>query len=148
MNFKWHTRIALGVLTLLTILISCLGVLLQINNIHQLFWVEVVACWILGYFNTVFASPDIDQENSIPTQNMGIIGWITSHVFGHRTILHKYWFWTLLYIGIGAYAYQKYNYVAWWLIGGLVTIYVHLILDALKDKYKKTTRSVKRALHL
>jgi uncharacterized metal-binding protein len=148
MNFKWHTRIALGALTLSAFLIIYFQVYLRIFLGYNIIWYELMAFWIIGYFNTVFASPDIDHPDSTPTQNMGIIGWITSRVCSHRGILHNPWFWTLLYIVVGAYTYQKYNYVAWWLSGGLVTIYVHLVLDALKDKYKKTTRSVKRALHL
>ncbi|MFA7205617.1 MAG: hypothetical protein WC102_04720, partial [Saccharofermentanales bacterium] len=69
MNYGWHTRLSLLVVTVLAIYFACAKLLTAF---------EVSAFWIMGYFNTIYASPDIDHKKSKPTQHMGAVGWITS----------------------------------------------------------------------
>lgn len=138
MNYKWHTRISLLAVTAFAIYFLSI-------NAHP--WVEIIFFWIVGLFNTTCASPDIDHPKSRPTKHMGVVGTITSSLFTHRGLLHNPIFWTVLYIGIGFYIHQKYNYEAWWLTGGLVAIYVHVILDETSTKAKHSYSKVKRKLH-
>lgn len=139
MNFKWHTRISLMLITVLAIYFEYAGILVPF---------EIVAFWIVGYFNTVYASPDIDHKKSKPTQNLGAAGWVTSRTFKHRGLLHNPLFWTLLYAFIGYYIYNEYAYEAWFLTGGLVAIYTHLLLDFVSTKYKRIKNKIKRSLHI
>ena len=94
MNYKWHTGISLSVVT-------CVAVYLAYLQTHVLY--EVGLFWALGYFHTVYASPDIDHEKSRPTQNLGVIGKVTSKTFTHRKTLHNPYFWTILYAALGYY---------------------------------------------
>jgi uncharacterized metal-binding protein len=109
---------------------------------------EAIAFWLMGYFNTKYASPDIDHRKSTPTQNMGAIGWVTSRIFTHRGLLHNFLFWTVLYAFIGCYVHNEYAYEAWFLTGGLVAVYTHLILDFVSTKYKRTKTKIKHSLHI
>ena len=139
MNYGWHTRLSLLVVTVLAIYFACAKLLTAF---------EVSAFWIMGYFNTIYASPDIDHKKSKPTQHMGAVGWITSRTFKHRGLLHNPVFWTLLYAFIGYYIYNEYAYEAWLLVGGLVAVYTHLLLDCISTKCKRTTTKIKRTLHI
>ena len=139
MNYKWHTLISLSVVT------AAAAYFISIQSYPP---TEILLFLAMGFFNTTCASPDIDHPNSRPTKRMGPIGTITSSLFTHRGILHNPIFWTVLYFGIGLVVYQKYSYEAWWLTGGLVAIYVHVILDETSTKVKRTRTKVKRKLHL
>lgn len=139
MNYKWHTRLSLLVVTAIA---ACLVV----NKAYPVG--SVAGFWLFGFFHTVFASPDIDQPNSLPSRHMGIIGTAISKKFKHRGILHNPFFWTTFYAVVGIYIYKKYDYEAWWLTGGLIAIYVHIILDRVSTKIKRTKTKVKRRLHI
>jgi uncharacterized metal-binding protein len=139
MNYRWHTRISLLLVTVLAIYFAYAKILTTF---------EVNAFWIMGYINTIYVSPDIDHQNSTPTQHMGMVGWLTSRIFTHRGLLHNPLFWTLLYAFVGYYVYSEYAYEAWFLTGGLVAIYTHLLLDCVSTKYKRTKTKIKRALHI
>lgn len=139
MNYKWHTRISLAAVFIVALLLEFSG------N----YPVEEIAAFVLvGYFNTVFASPDIDHRKSRPTQNMKGVGWITSRLFTHRGLLHNPIFWTILYIGIGVFVQYKYSYEVWWISGGLIAIYTHIILDCISTKTKRVKTKVRHKLHL
>ena len=139
MNYKWHTRISLGLVTAATIVLLCHGTYPQ---------QEVALFWMMGYFNTVFASPDIDHPNSTPTRNMGAVGKVTSKKFKHRGLLHNPFFWTILYVAIGALVQLEFYYEMWWIAGGLIAIYTHVVLDKCSTKMKRIRTKIKRMLHL
>lgn len=139
MNYKWHTRISLGLVTIATIVL-----LYHETFPHQ----EVALFWAMGYFNTVFASPDIDHPNSTPTKHMGAVGKATSKSFKHRGLLHNPYFWTILYIAIGIFVKIEFSYEVWWLTGGLIAIYTHVVLDKCSTKAKRIRTKIKRMLHL
>lgn len=127
MNFWGHTVINITLFSILAIYLSS----------HGYFWEEVVLFWIHSMFHTAI-SPDIDHAKSKPAKMLGLLGKLTSK-FKHRGITHNPLVWSVLYGGVFYYILKTYNYEAWWMTGGVLAIYSHIIVDKLTTGVKRAT---------
>ena len=119
MNYLWHKRIGF-----LFLLISDMYL---ISNNYSL---QILAIWsAFFYLFTVVITPDLDT-NSTPRKKLGVIGWIIDKLFKHRGALHSYILWAVLFIPI-------YYFVGWACLGGLIAVYLHLVVDGVSTKVKK-----------
>lgn len=127
MNFWGHTIFNIIVFSVLAIYLSS----------HGYIWIEVVLFWLHSMAHTAI-SPDIDHAKSKPAKMLGLLGKITSK-FKHRGILHNPFMWTIVYGCVYSYVFETYDYEAWWITGGLLSLYSHIIVDKLSTGVKRVT---------
>lgn len=132
MNYKWHTRINIVVLSLLSYMLIISGAAMDF----------CVLFWSHGMFHTVYFSPDIDHQKSTPTKKLGVIGWAISRTFKHRGMLHSPLFWAGFYFIVCLIMYNSYGYNSCWMIGGLIAIYMHILVDRTSSEAKNIKRKL------